>query len=102
MMCFCLPLFFACSVLPPPLHPTYSTPLQSVAHLNVAHTKLSSLAGLRGITVLNGDLIVWDNNNLTTLQGLGPITQVCVTLMLLKLAQHLHQHTVHALRTATG
>lgn len=47
-----------------------------MAHLNLAHTKLESLAGLRGIQLINGDLIVWDNSQLKTLQGLGPVTQL--------------------------
>lgn len=50
--------------------------LQRVAHLNLAHTKLPNLAGLSGINIINGDLIAWDNDNLTTLQGLGPVTQL--------------------------
>lgn len=49
---------------------------QSAAHLNIAHTKLTSLAGLSGLQVINGDLIAWDNQNLAHLQGLGPITQL--------------------------
>lgn len=61
----CLPL-----LLPPLL------PLQSVGHLNLAHTKLESLGGLSGLSVINGDLIVWDNPNLVNLQGLGPVTQL--------------------------
>lgn len=47
-----------------------------MAHLNVAHTKLRNLAGLRGINIVNGDLIIWDNPNMINLQGLGPITQL--------------------------
>lgn len=50
--------------------------LQSVAHLNIAHTKLTSLAGLSGLSTINGDLIAWDNANLVSLQGLGPVTQL--------------------------
>ena len=50
--------------------------LQNVGHLNVAHTKLGSLAGLTGLTTINGDLIAWDNANLTNLQGLGPVSQL--------------------------
>lgn len=52
---------------PTPTHPRTHNP-QSVAHLNIAHTKLNSLAGLSGLRVINGDLIAWDNANLTTLQ----------------------------------
>lgn len=50
--------------------------MQSVAHLNLAHTKLVSVAGLSGISVINGDLIVWDNEFIENLQGLGAVTQL--------------------------
>jgi hypothetical protein len=50
--------------------------LQSVAHLNLAHTKLNNLAGLTGLSVINGDLIAWDNANLTNLQGMGAVSQL--------------------------
>jgi hypothetical protein len=49
---------------------------QSAAHLNIAHTNLTNLAGLSGLQVINGDLIAWDNANLLNLQGLGPVTQL--------------------------
>jgi len=61
--------------LPRLLNPSLP-PCQSVAHLNVAHTQLRNLAGLRGLDIVNGDLIIWDNPNMTSLQGLGPITQL--------------------------
>ncbi|WIA36148.1 hypothetical protein OEZ86_007494 [Tetradesmus obliquus] len=50
--------------------------LQQVGGLNLAHTRLQSIAALSKLTVLQGDLVVWDNPALASLAGLQGVTQM--------------------------
>jgi hypothetical protein len=54
----------------------FSICLQQVGGLNLAHTRLQSIAALSKLTVLQGDLVAWDNPALASLQGLGGVTQM--------------------------
>jgi hypothetical protein len=47
-----------------------------VGGLNIAHTRLQNIGALSQLTVLQGDLVVWDNPALRSLSGLGPVTQM--------------------------
>jgi hypothetical protein len=44
--------------------------------LNIAHTRLQNIGALSQLTVLQGDLVVWDNPALRSLSGLGLVTQM--------------------------
>ncbi|KAF8059440.1 hypothetical protein HT031_005245 [Scenedesmus sp. PABB004] len=51
--------------------------VQSVAGLNIAHMRLlTSLEPLSGLTINQGDLVVLDNANITSLAGVGSPTQL--------------------------
>lgn len=48
--------------------------LQQVGHLNIARTNLQNVAALAKLNIIQGDLVVVHNNQLTSLAGLGPVT----------------------------
>ncbi|WIA36150.1 hypothetical protein OEZ86_007496 [Tetradesmus obliquus] len=50
--------------------------LQQVGGLNLAHTRLQNIAALSKLTVLQGDLVAWDNPALASLAGLQGVTQM--------------------------
>lgn len=51
--------------------------LQAVGALNIAKmNKLQHLNALAQLTQIQGDLVVWQNQELTTLEGLGPVNQL--------------------------
>jgi hypothetical protein len=49
---------------------------QQVGGLNIAHTRLQSIAAMSKLSVLQGDLVAWDNPALQSLTGLEGVTQM--------------------------
>eukprot|EP00775_Hariotina_reticulata_P003069 gene3070-3349_t len=45
--------------------------LEVVGSMNIAHSKLTSLAGLTKLRLIQSDLIIWDNRQLTSLEGIN-------------------------------
>jgi hypothetical protein len=50
--------------------------LQQVGGLNIAHTRIQNIAALSKLTVLQGDLVAWDNPALTSLSGVQGVTHM--------------------------
>ncbi len=54
---------------------------QSVGGLSIAHMRgLRDLSGLTRLTTIVTDLVIFDNNNIQHLTGIGPVSQVFTRL----------------------